>query len=65
MGIWVAKLIRRARRIRRVRKNINIGQSLAEIQKNPDFKFCWIKDNQDFEKVQNKNGKDCKNRQLL
>lgn len=63
MGIWVAKLIRRARRIRRVRKNINIGQSLAEIQKNPDFKFCWIKDNQDFEKVQNKNGKDCKNRQ--
>jgi hypothetical protein len=25
--------------------NINIGgRSLAELQKNPDFKFCWIRD---------------------
>ena len=32
--------------------NINIGgRSLAEMQKNPDFKFCWIKDTPDIEKI--------------
>ena len=36
--------------------NINIGgRLLAEMQNNPDFKFCWIKDTPDIEKTNDNN----------
>ena len=38
--------------------NINIGgQSLAEMQKNPDFKFCWMKDTPNIEEMNDNNSK--------
>jgi len=41
MGIWTDS--------NGQRWNINIGgQALSEIQRNPDFKFCWVNDTPDI-----------------